>query len=137
MGRKILGILICMLFILTMVSTVGAKQERQVFKNCYIEAKGELAPGIHNFWKLVFLKPYNDDRVSVLYWVMQWMEPNVTVTIYDEKNSQVLWNDGNQEGLWAIKLLVYNGLYSWSTVDGHSEINLQGTVKAIITYTGD
>jgi hypothetical protein len=67
MGRKILGILVCMLLILTMVSTVGAKQERQVFKNCYFEAKGDLAEGVHNFWKYVFLREEGTDNVFALF----------------------------------------------------------------------
>jgi hypothetical protein len=126
-----------MLFIVTTISTISAKQEKQVFENCYIEAKGELAHGIHNFWKLVFLKPHNDDRAFVLYWVMQWMEPNVTVTIYDEKSGQMLWNEGNQEGMWALKLFFYNGIYTWSCEDGQWLMNLQGNAKVAITYTSD
>ncbi len=137
MGRKILGILVCMLFILTMVSTVGAKQERQVFKNCYFEAKGDLAEGVHNFWKYVFLREEGTDNVFALFWVMQWLEPNVTVKIYDEKNGQEIWNEGNQEGLWATMLFVYRGTYTWTIEDGHDVMTLEGTAKVIITYTGD
>ena len=135
MGKKILCILIGMLFILTTVSTVAARQERTVYKDCYIEAKGDLAEGIHNFFKYVFLKPYGDDRVFVLFWVMQWMEPNVSVKIYEEKNGQELWSNEGQEGIWAIKLFVYQGLYYWTNETGPWMINLQGTAKAAITFT--
>jgi hypothetical protein len=133
MGRKIFGILVCMLFMLTMVSTVTARQERTLYKNCYIEAEADREE--LNFWKYVFLRPYQDDRAFVLCWVIQWMGPNATVKIYDEKNGNEIWNNGNQEGIWATKLFFYTGLYTWSTENGHSVMNLQGTTKAIIIFT--
>jgi hypothetical protein len=68
---------------------------------------------------------------------MQWLEPNVTVKIYDEKNGQEIWNEGNQEGLWATMLFVYRGTYTWTIEDGHDVMTLEGTAKVIITYTGD
>ena len=137
MARKILGILVCMLFILTTVSSVTAKQERTVYKNCYIEVEAELE-GLCNMVKYVFLKHNGVNTAFVLCWIIQWMGPEyVTVKIYDQKNGNELWNNQNQEGIWATKLFFYNGLYTWSTENGHSVLNLQGTSKAtVVLYDG-
>jgi hypothetical protein len=137
MGKKILGILVCMLFILTTVSTVAARQERTVYKNCYIEVEVE-GEGLYNMVKYVFLRPTGDNSASVLCWILQWMGPEYgTVKIFDQKNGNELWNNQNQEGIWATKLFFYNGLYTWSTENGHSVLNLQGTSKAtVVLYDG-
>ncbi len=137
MGRKILGILICMLFLLTAVSTVSAKQERTWYKNCYIEvdAQGE---GIYNMIKYVFLRPNGDSSAFVLCWIIQWMGPElVTVKIFDKKGGTEVWNNQNQEGIWAFKLLFYNGVYTWSPGAGHDVFHLSGSTKAIVVlYEG-
>ena len=137
MGKKILGILVCMLFILTTVSTVPARQERTVYKNCYIEVEAE-REGLYNMVKYVFLRPSGDNSAFVLCWILQWMGPEYgTVKIYDQKNGNELWNNQNQEGIWATKLFFYNGLYTWSTENGHSVLSLQGTSKAtVVLYDG-
>ena len=129
MGKKIVIILVCMLFIFTTLSTVAARQERTAFKDCYIEveARGE---GLYNMIKYVFLRPYQDDRAFVLCWIIQWMGPEyVTVKIYDQKNGNELWNNQNEEGIWAFKLFLYNGKYNW---DGQEVFTLQGTTKATV-----
>jgi len=132
MGRKILCILIGMLFILTTVSTVVAKQERTVYKNCYIEVKAQ-SEGLYNMVKHVFLKPNGDNSAFVLCWIIQWLGPEyVTVKIFDKKNGNELWNNQNQEGIWAFKLFFYNGMYTWSTENGQDIFNLQGTTKATV-----
>jgi putative cell wall-binding protein len=141
MGKKILGILVCMLLILTtMASVVAAKQERTLYKDCYIEINGELKNGIRIFWKYVFSRPYNDDRAFVLWWILgldeyQWVEGDVTVKIFDQENGQEIWNNNNQTGQWAIKLFFFNGNYICAG-EAPWIVDIQGTVKAAITYTG-
>ena len=129
MGKKIVIILVCMLFILTTISTVAARQERTVFKDCYIEVEAQ-EEGLYNMVKYVFLRPYQDGRAFVLCWIIQWMGPeSVTVKIYDQKNGNELWNNQNEEGIWAFKLFFYNGQYNW---DGQDVFTLQGTAKATV-----
>lgn len=137
MGKKILGILVCMLFILTTVSTVAAKQERTLYKNCYLEVEAQ-REGLYRMIKYVFLRPNGDNSAFVLCWLIQWMGPEyVTVKIYDQKNGNELWNNQNQEGIWAFRLFFYNGLYTWSTENGQDMFTLQGSTKAIIVlYEG-
>ena len=114
MGKKILGILVCMLFILTTVSTVPARQERTVYKNCYIEVEAE-GEGLYNMVKYVFLRPSGDNSAFVLCWILQWMGPEYgTVKIYDQKNGNELWNNQNEEGIWAFKLFFYNFINSFN-----------------------
>jgi len=56
MGKKIVIILVCMLFILTTLSTVAARQERTVYKDCYIEVEAQ-REGLYNMIKHVYLRP--------------------------------------------------------------------------------
>ncbi len=137
MRRKILGILVCMLFLLTTVSTVGARQERTLYKNCYIEVDAQ-RDGLYNMIKYVFFRPNGGSSAFVLCWIIQWMGPEfVTVKIYDKKDGAEVWNNQNQGGIWAFKLLFFNGLYSWSSENGNEKLNLEGTTKAIIVlYEG-
>ena len=64
------------------------------------------------------------------------MEPNVAVTIYAEKNGDILWQDTGLTGVWGMRLLLYSGIY---TNEGSTEdqliVNLQGNAKIAITYT--
>ena len=132
MGKKILGIFLCMLLLLTMVSTVAAKQERTVYKDCYLEVEAQ-REGLYRMIKHVFLRPQGENSAFVLCWIIQWMGPEyVTVKIFDQKNGSELWNNQNQEGIWAFKLFFYTGLYMWSTENGQDIFNLQGTTKAIV-----
>jgi len=48
------------------------------------------------------------------------------------KNGQELWHNENLDGIWATKLFFYTGLYTWTTEDGHSVLNLQGSTKAVV-----
>jgi hypothetical protein len=135
MGKKILGILVCLLFLLTTISTVAARQERTVYKNCYVEVEAQ-TDGLYNMLKYVFFRPRGDNSAFVLCWILQWMGPDlVTVKIYDQKNGTELWNNGNQEAIWATKFFFYSGLYTWSTENEHSVLNLQGTAKAVVVLT--
>jgi len=60
------------------------------------------------------------------------MGSNSTIKIYDEKNGQELWHNENLDGIWAMKFFFYTGLYTWTTEDGHSVLNLQGSIKAVV-----
>ena len=80
MGRKIFGILVCMLFILTTFSTVPAIQEKKVFTNCYIEATGS----IDFTWQLHDI-PLGLRYRFISFWPIVFNEPDVDVTIYSKK----------------------------------------------------
>ena len=132
MGRKIVGILVCMLFLLTTASTVCAKQERTWYKNSYIEVDAQ-REGLYNMIKYVFLKPTGDSSAFVLCWIIQWMGPEyVTVRIFDKKGGTEVWNNQIQEGIWAFKLFFFNGLYTWSPGAGQDALHLEGTTRAIV-----
>jgi hypothetical protein len=132
MGKKIFGIFVCLLFILATVSTVAAKQERTVYKNCYIEVEAQ-SEGLYNMVKYFFIRPNGNTSAFVFYWILQWMGPDdVTMKIFNQKNGNELWNNQNQEGIWATKLFFFKGLYTWSTENGQDIMILQGTTRATI-----
>jgi len=147
MGRKIIGLTICMLVVImlfpsiTATSTFGNKKE--VFKDCYIEATGAVEPTGGSFiryvmWKHFWFRPFGDDRAFVFLWRIAFMEPNVAVTIFAEKNGDVLWQDNGLTGIWGLTLFRFNGIY---TNEGSTEdqliVNFQGNVKVAIAYIGE
>ena len=123
MGKKIIGIFVCLLFLLTAVSTVAARQERTVYKNCYIEVEAD-QEDIYNYFKYLYLRPLLGDRAFVFCWVLQWRGSNASITIYDQKGGNEVWNGQNQEGIWATKLFMYRGLYTWFTEYATSVLTL-------------
>ena len=139
MRKKIFVIFVCMLFILTtMVSVVSAKQERTLYKNCYVEINGELKNGINLFWKYMFRRPNDDNHAFVLWWILglnefQWVDGDVTVKIFNQEKGQEIWNNENQIGQWAIKLFIFKGDYICAAEEPYI-VDIQGTVKAAITY---
>ncbi len=132
MGKKILGVLVCMLFLLTAVSTVAAKQQRAVYKDCYLEVEAQ-SEGIYGMLKYVFLRPNGNTSAFVVCWILQWMGPEfVTAKIFDKKNGNELWNNQNQPAIWATKLFFFKGLYTFTNHDGQDVMVIQGTTKATV-----
>ena len=132
MGKKIIGVLICMLFLLATVSTVAAKQQRMVYKDCYIEVEAQSA-GINAMVKYIFLRPNGNTSAFVVCWILQWLGPEfVSVKIFDKKNGNELWNNSNQPAIWATKLFFFKGLYTFTNHDGKDVMVIQGTTKATV-----
>lgn len=146
MRKKIIGIIIGMLVTtillpsLSATSTIGIKKE--IFRDCYIEATGTVEPCgdfiRYVMFKHFYIRPYRDERAFVFLWLIEFLEPDVTVTIYSEKNGDILWEDTGLNGVWGMRLFWYFGTY---TNDGSTQdklvVNLQGNAKAIIAYTED
>lgn len=115
--------------------------KRDIFRDCYIEATGAIEPSGGSLFRYVmfkyfYIRPFGDDRAFVLSWLIEFMEPNVVVTIYTEKNGEVLWQDTGLTGVWGLRLLWYSGIY---TNEGSTEneliVNLQGNAQIAIVYT--
>jgi len=145
MRKKIIGLIIGMLFITVLLPSISAAptfgNKKEIFKNCYIEASGEVEPVSGNLFrylmfKYFFIRPYGDDRAFVLLWLIEWWEPEVTVTIYSEKNGEILWQDTGLIGVWGMRLFWYKGIY---TNEGSTEdqlvVNLEGTAKSVVVFT--
>jgi hypothetical protein len=137
----IVGMLVATLLLPSIAAVPTFGNKKDVFKDCYIEASGAVESTGSSFikyvmWKHFWFRPYGDDRAFVLLWRIAFMEPEVTVTIYTEKNGDVLWQDTGLAGIWGLTLFWFNGIY---TNDGTTEdqliINFQGTVKVAIVYT--
>jgi hypothetical protein len=145
MRRKIFGILVCMLLILTLSPTMNATsanykplaQKNETFKNCYIKCDGLLELG-NVMHKIIFLR--NNDNTFVFFWLIEWDNFNTnfptTVTIYSEKNGQVLWNNDGIDGIWGLHLIVYKGSYTQSSAsDGRLILHIEGNARLAITHT--
>jgi hypothetical protein len=147
MRRKMIGIIIGMLVVilvipsLTAISSSGNKKD--IFKDCYIEATGAVEPTggsliKYVMWKNLWFRPYKDDRAFVLLWRIAFMEPNVTVTIYTEKNGAILWQDTGLTGIWGLRLFWFNGIYTnEGTTEDQLMVNIQGNVKVATAYVDE
>ncbi len=146
MRKKIIGIIIFLILMTQIIPTISATptfgNKKEVFKDCYIEASGTVEP-CGDFIKYVmfkhfYIRPYRDERAFVLLWLIEFLEPDVTVTIYTEENGEVLWEDTGLTGVWGMRLFWYFGIY---TNDGSTDdqlvVNLHGNAKRIIVYTED
>ena len=130
MKRKVVGMLVCMLLILTVVSTVSAGQQKKVIKNCYLELKGPDTE-IYHMTKF-FNIPFNNGQRLVFFWIVQWLGEKETITVYDHKGGSVIWKyEGVQQGIWASDFFLFRGQVTWTNESGTSMINLQGTVKGV------
>jgi hypothetical protein len=118
MGKKIFGILVCMLFILTtMVSVVSANQEKTLYKGCYIEASGEISEKdwfaiirLPNMWKTFWFRPpFNEQKAFVSFWRIVY-DSKSTVTIYSEQNGDILWDHNGQQDVHLI-IIGFHGIY--------------------------
>ena len=147
MKKKIIGFFIVMLTIALLIPPTSAEtflgNEKKVFEDCYIEVTGTVVPVSGNLFeylmfKYFYIRPYHDERAFVLLWHIQWIEPEVTVTIYDEKNGEILWEDTGLNGVWGLRLFWYNGIYT-NEGSTHNQlvVNLYGNAKKITAFIGE
>ncbi len=140
MKRKVSGILICMLFFAVALPAVSASQptpaQIQRFGACYIVAEGELTekdfPSIigTSMWKIMYTRPFNDDRAHVFYWFLRFNETS-TVTIYSEENGEVLWQHQG-DTVPQLRMLLFKGIYlNEETDDGRLHIEIRGTINFV------
>ena len=147
MRKKIIGLIIGMLLITMFLPSISAIQtfgnKKEVFKDCYIEATGDVEPSGGSLFRYVmfkyfYIRPYRDERAFVFLWLIEFLEPDVSVKIYTEKNGDILWEDTGLTGVWGMRLFWYFGIY---TNEGSTEdqlvVNLQGNAKKVIVYTED
>jgi hypothetical protein len=145
--KKVFGIFIIMLLMIPLIpgsaSTTTFGNEKKVFTDCYIEATGDVEPSGGSLIRFVmfkwfYIRPYNDDRAFVFLWLIEFLEPDVEVTIWDEKGGDILWQDIGLTGVWGLKLFWYKGIY---TNDGSSDdqlvVNLRGNAKKVTAYIGE
>jgi hypothetical protein len=145
MRKKIIGIIIVMLLITLLLPSLSATptfgNKKEVFRDCYVEVTGTVVPVSGNLmqylmFKYFYMRPHGDERAFVLFWLIQWREPDVTVTIYTEENGDILWEDTGLTGVWGMRLLWYNGIYTnEGSTEGQLVVNLQGIARAVIVYT--
>jgi hypothetical protein len=147
--KKIL-ILICLIFISTVIHSIGAipsnnskslRNENVVFKKCYIEANGLVddMPQSNRplMIKIFFIRSFINDRAFALFLQIIFEEPDVDVTIYSEKDGLVLWNNENASGVWGLRLIRFNGYYTDFTDENGFHVNLHGNAFRAIAATDE
>ena len=136
MKVKLIIVLVFVLSIMISTPTLNASLTKsetskvknvKIFKNCYIEASGE----IFFTWQLTDF-PIGFGRNLILYWPIVFIEPNVDVTIYSNKNGEILWQDMIDSGQWTLRLFGYRGFYNndGSTIE-NLIANLEGKASLI------
>jgi hypothetical protein len=148
MRKKLIGLIIGMLVVSLLLPSITAKISHSCpvepegrYKNCYIEASGD----IHNDWpafiklpnvvRFVWLKQSNLDVRFGLYSYILFGK-NATVTIYDKEGGTQLWQ---HQGIHdpSITLLGFSGEYVF---DGtpynltHATINGNARLLGIRLY---
>jgi hypothetical protein len=135
MSRKIICILICFLLVLISIPLINSEKfiekpinnvgEDEYFISCYISIEGS----IFNQWKINFLKPFGDDRATVLFWHLEF-KPNTEITILTEENGEVLYNF---QGEKQLNILAFRGIYisqhNWE--EDHVDVSINGKVTLV------
>ena len=147
MKKKIIALLFLMLLIVPIIPTTPATatfgNKKTVFENCYLEATGNVEPSGGSLFRYVmfkyfFIRPYGDDRAFVFLWLIEFLEPDVEVTIYSEKGGEILWQDTGLTGVWGMRLFWFKGTYTnTGSTNNQLVVNLHGNAKKIIVYTED
>ncbi|KYK24746.1 hypothetical protein AYK25_01580 [Thermoplasmatales archaeon SM1-50] len=147
MGKKlieiIIGILVVILLLPSITGAATLEIKREVIKDCYIEATGPVVPVSGNLFQYLFFKrfcirPFGDDRAFIFSAYIEWNEPEVTVTIYAEKNGEILWQDPGDIGQWGTRLFWYYGIYTDEvTTEDQLIVNFKGNAKVVIVSTGE
>ena len=147
MKKKIFGIFAAILCINLLIPSISAVttfgNEKKMFEDCYIEVTGTVVPVSGNLFeylmfKYFYIRPYHDERAFVLLWHIQWIEPEVTVTVYAEKNGEILWEDTGLTGVWGLRLFWYNGIYTnEGSTNDQLIVNLYGTAKRVTAFVGE
>jgi len=131
-----------MLLITTLLPLTSATQEqtaqpalavRHVFRHCYVNATGL----IYNVMIKSFYSGQIFNHAFAVYWLCQWDGDNTSypthLTIYSEKGGDVLWTNEGDLGIWAVKMFLYRGAYTYSkTPDGRPIVHLEGKVLKIV-----
>lgn len=140
MKRKLIGLLICMLMLGAILPVVSANPSKlnqiQRFGTCSIIAEGTLTnkdfPSIYGttMWKILYTRPFNDDRAHVLYWFIRFDE-TATVTIYSEEDGEVLWQHQG-DTVPQLRMVRFTGIYlNEITEDDQLYIQIRGTINYI------
>ena len=138
--RKIVGILVCLMLVLTIVPFVGAtetdeNQQYERFTKCYVEMSGNVTyddwPRIIaiNFLKIIhiFLGNHNG---FVLFWQMVF-EPDTIVNVYTQKGGELLYS--HQGSTYPeVRIFFYKGLMiSSEAEDCMVHYSLDGTARLV------
>ena len=133
-------IIVLIILLLVSIPTLNASIKKleesksknvETFTNCYIKGSGT----IDFTWQLTDF-PIGFGKEFILYWPVIFIEPDVDVTIYSEKNGEILWQDMIDSGQWTLHLFGFRGIYNndGSTIE-NLIANLEGKASLIIIST--
>lgn len=142
MNQKLIGIVICMLFVAIPLQFVHAADKnldtgkgftdnakdvdtlRRTFTTCYIEATGLLA----GQWKIVYLKPFNNEFAVVCVWKI-FLGDDGKTTIFNKENGRMLYE---HQGRRELLLVGFMGDYYNPSHDYYG-ITIKGTALLVKT----
>lgn len=138
--RKIVGILVCLMLVLTLVPFVCAtetieNQQYDRFTKCYVEMSGNVTyddwPRIIaiNFLKIVHIYLGNHSGF-VLFWQMVF-EPDTIVNVYTEKGGELLYS--HQGSTYPeVRIFFFKGkMMSSEAEDCMVHYSLDGTARLV------
>lgn len=138
--RKIVGILVCLMLVLTIVPFVSATetdetQQYERFTQCYVEMSGNVTyddwPRIIaiNFLKIVHICLGNHNGF-VMFWQMVY-EPDTIVNVYTEKGGELLYSHMGST-YPEVRIFFFKGLMiSSEAEDCMVHYSLDGTARLV------
>jgi hypothetical protein len=138
--RKITGILVCLLLVLSTVPLVGAINTGEYntgekFNDCYVEMSGNVT--YHDWLRFIAInileivhRNLGNHNGSVWFWMMLF-EPDAIVNIYTEKGGEVLYT--HQGSTYPeVRMFFFKGLMISSEVEGSIvHYTLDGTARLV------
>ena len=104
------------------------QKNNNIFTTCFLTATGNVD---FNF-QLCDI-PIGFNRRFISYWPIDFLGEDTLVTLYSEKNGDILWQNQNISEPWRMHLGFFRGLYSTDVLaDGNLKINLFGKVGFVI-----
>jgi len=136
--KKITGVLVCLMLVLTLVPLIGASKTDdnkvfptgiEKFRDCYVELIGNITTadwarvfGI-NFVKIIHLGMHN--RGFVLMWLMIF-DPDATLNVYSEQGGELLYQ---HSGATYPEVVLFGFRGQWSA--NMPYFNVNGTAKGV------
>jgi len=119
MSRKLIVLVICLLFIIIYIPAAGAtyKPLSGTYKNCYIKSSGTII----NRLAIGLFKIGN--KALIIYLTLGYRDDGLT-KIYASENGNLLWQE---QGTHNMMLLFYRGNYSYTkNPDGSFFLAIEG-----------
>ena len=140
--RKMLTIMIVLMFLITGFTTLSLSKENNAvqkiynsdtsgFKRCYIEATGKISENdwfaiirMPNMWKTFWFRPpLKELDAFVSFWRIVYQSDS-QITISTEQNGDILWDNNGQQEIHLI-IIGFYGIYIPQRSDSNEPLNVE------------